>query len=56
MPCRARSLIGGSFAILCDDLARTLLPGEIPLGIVSSLLGALLFMTLMMSQKVRARE
>lgn len=49
-------LIGGSFAMLCDDLSRTLLPGEIPLGIITSLVGALLFMALMMSQKVRTRE
>lgn len=49
-------LIGGSFTMLCDDLARTLLPGEIPLGIITSLLGAALFMALMMSQKVRVRQ
>ena len=36
-------LIGGAFGLLCDTLARMLLPGEIPLGIVSSLLGAVLF-------------
>ncbi|MBN2552771.1 MAG: iron ABC transporter permease [Spirochaetales bacterium] len=36
-------LIGGGFGLLCDTLARMLLPGEIPLGIMSSLLGAILF-------------
>ena len=36
-------LIGGGFGLLCDTLARMLLPGEIPLGILSSLLGAILF-------------
>jgi iron complex transport system permease protein len=36
-------LIGAIFALLCDTLARMLLPGEIPLGIMSSLLGAILF-------------
>jgi iron complex transport system permease protein len=49
-------LIGGAFTMLCDDLARTLLPGEIPLGIITSLLGAVLFMGLMMTQKVRVRQ
>jgi iron complex transport system permease protein len=36
-------LIGGGFGLVCDTLARMLLPGEIPLGILSSLLGAILF-------------
>lgn len=36
-------LIGGVFGLVCDTLARMLLPGEIPLGILSSLLGAILF-------------
>ncbi len=40
-------LLGGIFALLCDDLARTLTAGEIPLGILTSLLGAALFMVLM---------
>lgn len=36
-------LMGGIFGLLCDTLARMLLPGEVPLGIMSSLLGAILF-------------
>lgn len=40
-------LLGALFALLCDDLARTLTAGEIPLGILTSLLGAALFMLLM---------
>lgn len=48
-------LIGAILTLLCDDLARMLLPGEIPLGIITSLVGALLFMGLMISQKVRVR-
>jgi len=36
-------LVGGAFTLLCDNLARTLRAGEIPLGIVTSLLGALVF-------------
>lgn len=41
-------LIGGIFVVICDNLARTLLPGEIPLGILTSLIGALIFIGLMM--------
>ncbi len=44
----ASMLIGAIFAILCDDLARVLFPGEIPLGILTSLIGAAIFMVLMM--------
>lgn len=40
-------LLGSVFALLCDDLARTLTAGEIPLGILTSLLGACMFMLLM---------
>ncbi len=39
----AAMLIGGIFTLLCDNLARTLLAGEIPLGILTSLAGALIF-------------
>lgn len=40
-------LLGGIFSLFCDDLARTLLAGEIPLGILTSLLGAAIFLALM---------
>ena len=43
----AALLMGGIFTVICDDLARTLLPGEIPLGILTSLLGAALFIAMM---------
>ncbi len=43
----AALLLGAILALLCDDLARTLLPGEIPLGILTALLGALVFLLLM---------
>lgn len=45
-------LIGGIFGILCDDLGRTLMAGEIPLGILTSLIGAAIFAYLMIQQKV----
>ena len=40
-------LIGAGLALLCDDLARSLLAGEIPLGILTSLMGAGIFVLLM---------
>jgi iron complex transport system permease protein len=46
----ASMLLGAIFTILCDDLARTLLAGEIPLGIFTSLIGAAGFMLLMMRE------
>jgi iron complex transport system permease protein len=52
----AAMLIGGVFALLCDDLARTLLIGEIPLGIVTSLFGALIFAGLMITYNLRIKR
>jgi iron complex transport system permease protein len=40
----ASMAVGGLFVLLCDDLARTLLAGEIPLGILTSFAGAALFL------------
>lgn len=51
----ASLLLGGTFTVLADDLARTLLPGEIPLGILTSFIGAGVFILLMMTTKVGAR-
>jgi len=45
----ASMLIGGTFALICDDIARTMLSGEIPLGILTSLLGALIFISMLSS-------
>jgi iron complex transport system permease protein len=44
-------LLGGIFAIVCDDLARTLLPGEIPLGIFTAFLGSLMFIGLLIKKE-----
>ncbi len=46
----ASMLIGATFTVICDDLARVLFAGEIPLGILTSLLGAVIFMGLMLRQ------
>lgn len=47
----AAMLIGGIFTMLCDTLARALLAGEIPLGILTSLFGAAIFLALMTFQQ-----
>ncbi len=43
----ASMLIGAIFTLICDDLGRSLFTGEIPLGILTSLIGASLFLYLM---------
>ncbi|HUV07214.1 MAG TPA: iron ABC transporter permease [Spirochaetia bacterium] len=48
-------IIGGLFMLICDDVARTLLAGEIPLGILTSFLGAVLFLILMSVRRRRRR-
>jgi iron complex transport system permease protein len=40
-------MIGAGFTLICDDLARTLLAGELPLGVVTSLVGSITFLLLM---------
>ncbi len=44
----ASMLLGGLFALLCDDIGRALYNTEIPLGILTSLIGAVGFAALMM--------
>lgn len=39
----ASMLTGGIFTLICDDLARTLQAGEIPLGIITALMGSTIF-------------
>ena len=47
-------LMGGIFTVICDVIARTVLAGEIPLGIITSFLGAVIFIVLMSHQKLKA--
>jgi iron complex transport system permease protein len=49
-------LIGGLFVMLCDDIARTLLPGEIPLGILTSSFGAAIFIAIMLRKDWQVRR
>jgi len=43
--------VGGIFMVLMDDLARSLISGEIPIGILTSLIGAPFFAWLYKTQK-----
>ena len=52
----ASMLLGGLFALLCDDLARTMTAGEIPLGIFTSLFGATLFLVFMIRRPPEAQS
>ena len=47
-------ILGALFVLLCDDLARSLLAGEIPLGLITSLVGAVAFALLMTRRERRA--
>jgi len=52
----AAMLIGAIFAVLCDDAGRTLLAGEIPVGILTSFVGALFFMSIMLTHTLRTER
>ena len=48
----ASALVGGTFLIAADTVARTMLaPGEIPVGVVTALAGGPFFIVLLMKQK-----
>lgn len=48
-------LIGAIFGVVSDNLARTMLAGEIPLGILTSLIGALLFVVIINRSRIKLR-
>ena len=48
----ASMLIGALFILGCDDIARIALASEIPLGILTSLFGAAVFIILMIKKRV----
>jgi iron complex transport system permease protein len=48
LPCSL--VLGGIFLLLCDNASRTLLSGEIPLGILTSFIGAGLFLILLVTR------
>ena len=47
------AIMGGIFLILCDTIARTITTGEVPLGIVTSILGAPYLVYLLRSKKTQ---
>lgn len=49
-------LLGGLAAVVCDDVARTALPGEIPLGILTAIIGALAFVAMIRSRGLQAER
>lgn len=51
----ASILIGGIFVLACDDLARTALSGEIPLGVLTSLFGTAIFIALLSTRRLRLK-
>ena len=52
----ASILIGGIFVLVCDDLARVALSGEIPLGILTSLFGTAVFIALLSTRRLRLKS
>lgn len=52
----ATLMIGAMYAVICDTLARTLIPGEIPLGIFTALIGAVLMVILVGFGKIRIKD
>ena len=48
--------LGAVFAMICDDIARVSIIGEIPLGIITSLIGAGVFLVLMTSRTIKVSK
>jgi iron complex transport system permease protein len=49
----ATMLVGGSFLVMCDTLARTLIaPSEIPVGVITTLLGGPFFLWLLIRARI----
>jgi iron complex transport system permease protein len=44
-------LVGGSFLCVCDVLARKILPGETPIGIITALIGGPVFLYLLIRRR-----
>ncbi len=51
----ASMLLGTLFVLACDDIARTLLTGEIPLGLLTSFAGALFFLGVVLRRRAEGR-
>jgi iron complex transport system permease protein len=49
----ASMIIGAIYVVICDTLARTVLDGEIPLGVLTSFIGAGLFLVLLSKKRIK---
>jgi iron complex transport system permease protein len=49
-------MLGGAYLIAVDTLARTITPGEVPLGVVTALIGAPVFFILLRRNRDRVWE
>ena len=47
----ASAMLGAAYLVLMDDLARSLLSMELPLGVVTSIMGAPFFVSLIIQKK-----
>ena len=50
------AIIGAAFVVVCDAVARGLFPGELPLGVTTSLLGTVAFFALVAQRRVRVER
>jgi len=48
--------LGAVFAMICDNIARVSIIGEIPLGIITSLIGAAVFLVLMTNRTIKVSK
>lgn len=48
--------LGALFVVVCDSLSRGLFPGELPLGVTTSLLGTVAFFALLAGQRLRVER
>ncbi|MGN0287105.1 MAG: iron chelate uptake ABC transporter family permease subunit [Atopobiaceae bacterium] len=46
-------LAGACFMVAVDDVARVIVPGELPVGVLTALVGAPLFMYMLVRSRVR---
>ncbi len=47
-------LLGSIFLLACDTIGRTLLAGEIPLGLLTSIIGAIIFIIILVQRRQEA--
>ncbi|MBN2874728.1 MAG: iron ABC transporter permease [Spirochaetales bacterium] len=50
------AVLGAGFVVLCDAVSRGLFPGELPLGVTTSLIGTAAFFALLASRRVNVER